>query len=118
MWERMKKSIAANVIFLLLAVLLGYSALAMLQGMFKLKGELDIANQKLAVLSQKNKELELRLTELDTKEAVEREAKARLNLKNIGESVVVLVPQKETAPLKNSANLTSLWERLKSILSF
>lgn len=88
----------------------------MVEGVWRLRKELQSAEEKLAQLLQKNKELEGKLAELDTKEGVEREAKERLNLKNTGESVVVLVPEKDVLPEGKDSGFASFWGWLKKFI--
>ena len=61
----------------------------MMRDTIVLRREAREMEAKRAELLQKKSELEGHLGELDTSEAVEREAKARFNLKKQGEQVVV-----------------------------
>lgn len=66
---------------------------------------------------QNKKKLELRLAAFQSKEALLREAKARLNLKLPGEHVVVVVPERDSA--ESSREGFSLREKvLKFIKKF
>ena len=72
--------------------------------------------QKIEQLKAKKRELETALTEIQTKEAVEREAKERLNLKNPGEQVVVIVPEKKDNQSEEQS--MSFWAKFKSFFSW
>lgn len=70
--------------------------------------ESEETTKKIDGLKRKKQELEAALAEIQTKEAVEREAKARLNLKKPGEEVVVVVPEKKiNAPQPVPVNVWS-----------
>lgn len=84
---------------------MGVNALSM-------RRESEEVNQKIAELRQKKAQLEAYVEELQTKEAVERRAKERLNLKKPGEEVVVVMPpEKKEEPQTHEA--TTTWEKIK-----
>lgn len=70
---------------------------------------------ELASLQQKKAELEEGLLRLQSVAYLEREAKRRLNLKNSGEQVVIIVPEE-----KNEAATTppSFWQRVRVFVPF
>lgn len=80
-----------------------------------LRQEAKNAERKVEELTRKKAELEAYLAELQTPEAVEREAKERLNLKKKGEEVVVVVPKDE----KEDASVVSVtfWQKIKSFFA-
>ena len=90
-----KKSFIINLILILLAMSVSYSAVRMVRNLFMVRTESKEITKKIEELKRKKQELELALAEIQTKEAVEREAKIRFNLKNPGEEVVVVVPEKK-----------------------
>ncbi len=107
------KTLAVNILLILICVVISYSASRMVQSAFATKTESAEMAAKIEELKTKKQQLEARLVELQTKEAIEREAKERLNLKKTGEEVVVVVPEK-----KDNATTTpplTLWEKIISI---
>lgn len=114
---RSKKSLLINIAFILAAALVSYSASRMVRNVLITKTRSDEMTQKIEELKKKKQELEAALVELRTKEAVEREAKARLNLKKPGEEVVVVVPdeKKNNAPVTKSQ---TFWSRITSFFHF
>ena len=71
--------------------------------------------EKIEELTKKKQELEAYLAELSTDEAIKREAKERLNLKEPGEEVVVVAAE-EAGAEKNQEN-PSFWDRVKNLFS-
>lgn len=116
-----KNSIIANLALSLLAVLVAYGAFNLARYGLELKKESWGAQKKIEELARKNQGLEAALTELETKEASERMAKERLNLKLPGEKVVVLVPHDLSASqaddsVKDSGFL-KFWNQVKNFFS-
>lgn len=109
MWPKVKNSTALNLILLLLAVLTAYGAFNLARYGWELKKEWQEAQKKIGELTEKKQGLEKYRAELETKEAVERRAKERLNLKLPGEKVVVLVPQTLSASLESSRQFSGFW---------
>ena len=104
-----KKSFFVNIVLILIAVAISYSAARMAQNALNARAKSADMTQNIERLKVKKQELEVLLTELQTKEAVEREAKERLNLKKPGEQVIVIVPEKkESPPLEQPM---SFWEK-------
>ena len=95
MWQIFKKSILANIAFLALSILVGYGAYNVVFQALVLRGESRGTDVKIQALLKKKAELEQYTAELQSRQAVEREAKERLNLKLPGEEVVVVVPEKK-----------------------
>lgn len=115
-----KNSIFANLALLLLAVLAAYGAFNLARYGLELKKESQGVQKKIEELARKNRGLESALAELDTKEAVERRAKERLNLKLPGEKVVVLVPQDLSANQTNQAQISvffKFWNQAKNFFN-
>ena len=107
-----KKSFAVNIALILVATAISYSAARMVQNALSMRAQSADMTQKIEQLKVKKQELEVLLTELQTKEAVEREAKERLNLKKPGEQVVVVVSKKkDISPVEQPMNL---WEKFTS----
>ena len=73
-------------------------------------------DERIQELIRKKETLEIQLRELETREVAEREAKERLNLKNPGEKVVVVLP--ETSHRESvSATQAGVWERIRVFIS-
>lgn len=109
MWSKVKNSIAVNLVLLLLAVLTAYGAFNLARYGLELRNESREAQKKIEELARKKQALERHRAELATKEAVERRAKERWNLKLPGEKVVVLVPQTPSAGPEGSGQFSGLW---------
>lgn len=114
MLDKAKKSITANIVLVILVFIVGYSAFNVIKQALGFRQEAKNAEEKVRELTAKKEELEAYLAELETPEAIEREAKERLNLKKIGEEVVVVVPKEEKGP---SPSNPSFWERVKSFFA-
>ena len=110
-----KKSFVINIALILVATGISYSAARMVQNALNMRAQSADMAQEIEQLKVKKQELEVLLTELQTKEAVEREAKERLNLKKPGEQVVVVVPEKKDSPPAEQP--TSLWEKFMSFFN-
>ena len=107
-----KKSLVINVLLVCVAVGASYRAARMIHDAVVLRHQSADVTQKIEELKKKKQELEAYLAEIHTKEAVEREAKSRLNLKKPGEEVVVIIPeQKDTAVAGQSLGF---WDKIKS----
>lgn len=111
--EKIKNSLLLNVLLFLLALAAGYGAFNMVKQAAVLKKEEEDARKKIEELAKKRKELESALLELQSPEAIEREAKERFNLKRSSEEVVVVVPEKKGAPA--STTPSAFWEKIKSL---
>lgn len=99
-----------NVILILFAMTISYSAVRMIRNVLMVRIQSEEITKKIEKLTYEKQELESALAEVQTKEAIEREAKARLNLKNPGEEVVVVVPEKKiSAPQPEPV---SFWSRI------
>ena len=117
MWPRIKNSIIVNLALALLAGLTLYGAFNLARYGLELKKESRGALKRAEELARKNRELEASLAELQTKEAAERRAKERLNLKLPGEKVVVLVPPDSSASQINSSQISGflkIWSQVKN----
>ena len=110
MWARIKTSLPLNFLLLLMAGAVTIGAVRMAYQAAGLWTELDNTEARVEALRQKKAELEARLAELETPEAIERRAKANLNLKKSGESVVVVVPEKTDGPRPSPP---TLWQKTK-----
>lgn len=102
-----------NVLVVTLAVIIGYSSFTLVRRAILLRQELQGTEKKLEELKSKENALEASLTELKNPEAIERKAKADLNLKLPGEEVVVIVPQKAESSATSSG---TFWEKVFKFL--
>lgn len=112
MWRNITSSLVLNVIIALVAIAGVYSAISMVRDALVLKNESRDIQSRIHELESKKSELEQYLTELQTEEAIEREAKERFNVKKPGEEVVVVIPQK-----KEEASVAvppTLWKKIKA----
>lgn len=109
----MKKSFIINIVLLSLAIIISYSATRMVRNAFVMQTQSAEMTKKIEELKEKKEQLTAALAEIQTKEAVEREGKARMNLKKPGEEVVVVVPEKKTnVPIGQPM---SFWSRFISL---
>lgn len=117
MWQKVKNSIWLNILLLAAAGFFAYHAFFMARDAVLLKREERARAKEIDKVLKKKAELEAYLREIETKEAVVREAKERFNLKLPGEEVVVVVPEKTTEP-EMEEQPASVWERIKRILRY
>lgn len=110
MWPKIKKSPTLNLLLILAAIWVGYGSYKMISRALALQKEAGERQKEVEELARKKAELEAYLAELQSQEALIREAKSRFNLKLPGEEVVVVVP-----PEKNlEETKEAFWERIKS----
>ena len=114
-WSRIKRSFVFHILLASVAAVLGYGLIDVMRQASFLSKESKSAEEKVKELTQKKQELEVYLRELETREALEREAKARLNLKKPGENVVVVVPDKKSEEVPREVP-QDFWERAKNFL--
>lgn len=117
MWEKIKQSIVFSIVIVILAVFLGINAYRTVRQSIVLREEAARERGKIEELRRKKEEIEGYLTELQTRGAIEREAKSRLNLKLPGEEVMVVIPEKkeELVPVPPPHGF---WERIKRRFKF
>lgn len=92
-----------------------YSAYFMVRDMLGLRAEAQYLQTQKEELLQKKEELEDYLAEMQTRVAIEREAKEQFNMKNMGEEVVIVVPEKKKIRAASTTAETGVWTRLKYI---
>lgn len=93
MWEKIKDSLPLNILFICLAAAVSVGAVRITRETMALRSEARRGEEKIAALAAEKARLTARIAELETPEAIEREAKEKLNLKKRGETVVVVVPE-------------------------
>lgn len=91
-----------------------YQFAGVFQSAHDLEKEFSVAEAKKNMLEIKNQELLQSLRKFANPEFLEREAKDRLNLKNHGEEVVVIMPAAQSTSSASAEK--SFWSRLRSFL--
>lgn len=120
MWPRIKNSIAANLVLLLVAFMTAYGALNLARYGWGLRNESREVQKRIEELVKKKQELDRYRAELETKEAAEKRAKERLNLKLPGEKVVVLVSQNSAAgpeSFRQASGFFRIWSQVRNFFS-
>lgn len=115
MWKRLRHSPLLNIFLIFLIVFVGYHTLNLARSTWDLYREARGSETKITELTKKKQELEAYLEELQQREAIEREAKERFNLKKPGEEVVVVIPDKNppaAAPLTFFEKIRLFFARL------
>lgn len=92
MWEKIKNSLPINIVLFCLTAVIVTGTVRITREAYLLRSEARAGEAKIAALMARKVALEARIAELETPEAIEREAKEKLNLKKRGETVVVVVP--------------------------
>lgn len=113
MWARIKNSVPVNLLLMLAAIAVGIGAVRMVRETLGLRLALGDTEEKLDKIQRQKAEAASRLAELETPEVIEREAKAKLNLKKFGEEVVVVVPEE----LHEPPPARSWWERIEQFFA-
>ncbi len=114
MWRYLQSSFALNLLLIILALIVGYSSFSMIRHAIELSREKKTGEMKIKELSGTKEKLEARIAEFGTPEALEREAKLRLNLKRKGEKVVVVLPEEKINGEASAPGFT--WEKLRRFL--
>ena len=116
MWNTIKKSLVVNLLFVCVLAGVAYGTYSMVRRTLVVRTERRTTDERVQELIRKKETLEIQLRELETREVAEREAKERLNLKNRGEEVVVVLP--ETNHRESvSAKPAGVWERIRAFIS-
>lgn len=114
MWDKVKNSLVFNVALLLVVIFVGYGSFKLVREALSLNQEVRSREEKIEELTRKKQELEVYLAELSTDEAVRREAKDRLNLKEPGEEVVVVAREEVKEEGRPPVNF---WTRITNFLA-
>lgn len=107
------KKLSINLILLVTVIFIGYRAIGMIRQARLLYQEEKSVSRKIEELTKKKVELRMRVRELETPEAIEREAKARLNLKLPDEEMVIVVPPKVSV---DEEPRRTFWQRIVAFL--
>ena len=116
MWEKIKDSLSLNILFICLAAAVSIGAVRITRETMALRSEARRGEEKITALTLEKTRLEARIAELETPEAIEREAKEKLNLKKRGETVVVVVPEPEHSARNGTVFSFMTW--WKSVIEF
>lgn len=108
-----QKSLLSHLVFLLVVAGVGYGTFNITRHALSLSQESAKLREQAEELKRQKANLQARLRELETHEAVEREAKDRLNLKIPGEEVVVVVPEKKEGVREEEHGI---WQKIKAFL--
>lgn len=108
-----KYSLPVNLLFLCAVFVVGVGAVRMTRATLALRAEVRDAEARLEAIAARKDQIARRLAEQDAPEAVEYEAKAKMNLKNAGEEVVVVAPEEKPA---DSAESSGVWQRIMDFL--
>lgn len=92
-----------------------YQFAGVFQNAYDLEKEFSVLDAKKNLFEKRNQELARTLQKFDNPEFLEREAKDRLNLKNQGEEVAVIVPEAQATSSMPAEK--SFWSRLRSLFS-
>lgn len=98
------------------AMLLSVSAVRILLKAYEIRKERIVLDAKVRELEKNKQNLEAALQGAGSADAVERAAKEKLNLKNAGEVVVVIEPEKPATTTGSGNGIISSW--LGSIIKF
>ncbi|QQG45059.1 MAG: septum formation initiator family protein [Candidatus Sungiibacteriota bacterium] len=113
--NKLKGSLPFHLLLFVIAGIIVYGVLKTLAHTLSLRQEASNSRAKIEELLQKKAELEAYLAELETPQALEREAKERLNLKRRGEEVVVVVPEKKD---EDKSGGKMFLEKIKHLLEY
>lgn len=115
MTEKIKTSLWLNILLAALAIGVAYGAWGIGREATVLRREIQAGAAKRDALLAKKAELEARIAEISTPEAIEREAKDTLNLKNKGEQVVVVVPERRGTYA--TATPATAWDHIRNFFA-
>lgn len=113
----MPRFLSSPIALILALALLGIVAVHLartISGYMDLRAQEKKLRGKAAYFETENQKVREELRIANTPEAVERDAKARLNLKRPGEEVVVVVPNNE--PATSTARDNSPWRNFKDLI--
>lgn len=116
MWDMIKKSLILNLVFVCVLVGVAYGTYSMVRRTLVVRMERRVTDERVQELLRKKEKLEIQVRELETREVAEREAKERLNLKNPGEEVVVVVPETHSGASVHTER-RGMWERISAFIS-
>lgn len=104
-------------LFLILTISAAYGALNIFLKRISLENNLETLNKKIDALEAKNMSIAKKMEYINSETGIEKEAKARLNLKKEGEQVIVVIPPKDNTQ-NNSNENNSIFKKIKNWLNF
>lgn len=110
MWNRITHSLSATIFLAAVAVACAAGAVSLMRSALQVSRDSAAASARLALLTAQKERLEEERRERAGEEAVRYHAKARLNLKNPGEEIVVVLPDR---PEISASGEMGLWRRIK-----
>ena len=113
-WKNVFFSILLGIATLLVIVFLFFTNWKINQRRAILTARIAAIREEIAILVQKNEELEKKKSQIENEEYLEKVARDQLGLKKPGEEVVVVAKEKEKEE-EITEEKKSLWEWLKSI---
>lgn len=116
MWHYLKKSVLFNAFLLVFAFFLAYKTALIVGDGIRMHRDAEDTQKRIEELTRKRQELERYLAELETAQAIEREAKERLNVKRSGEEVVVVVPEQRKLEESEEAHEITFLESLQHMI--
>ena len=116
MWKRITHSLSANIAFGILATICVLGAVSLASQAIQISRDSATAATRLNELTAKKKEFETALREAEMEDTIRYKAKARFNLKNPGENIVVVLSDKKEAS-STPGNGASWWEQITSFVN-
>lgn len=114
MWNRITRSVWANIVFAVLAAACLAGALSLIRSAAQVLRDSAAARARFADLTAEKERLEEEIYERTQESAIRYQAKARLNLKNPGEEVVIVVSEDEPA---DTAEPSDFWQKIREFFS-
>lgn len=110
--KKNKSSLPLNLVLLFVSAAAAYAAYNAVRQTTEFYRESKDTDTKIQVLAARKIELERKIDELKTTEAMERSAKERFNMKKTGETVVVVVPEDENKDINPKS--VGWWGKIKN----
>lgn len=110
-------SIILAVLIVMIASFLIISNWKMNQRRAELRTKIEELKKEIQILEEKNKELEAGISQVETREYLEKVAKEQLNLKNPGEEVVVITKE-EGLEKERKEEKKSFWQKIWEKIGF
>jgi len=114
MWNRIIRSLPLHVVLFILAALSLVSGVSLVRSAIQVSRDHASVSARLANLMSEKKRLEEEIRERTQEESVRYQAHLRLNLKNPGENIVVVLPEDHASSADEKD--TSFWRDIKNFL--
>ncbi len=112
MWNRVIRSLSLHVILLIFAVVSVVSGISLVRSAMQISHDRAEVAVRLAGLVSEKKRIEEEIRERTQEESVRYQAHLRLNLKNPGENIVVVLPEKYASSADEKSD--SFWQSIKN----